>query len=313
MHSKWNIHDFLKEHPQGLPEKCDKFIALFCSDIYICRLIQQRLRKSNNFKSLWAKDLTVEWFEEKLQGPDLFSTQETWLILEADVLSAKVIKFLEEKKLNLDQQFIFFFFKESAFFEKIVREFQGIFFSLTPPFFWDMQKLLILWCEEIGVRLSFEAKNYVMDVVPHTSEDFFRLLSLLHMVYPEHKELNPAMITPYIEKKRLDQFVLAKALGEKKFSYFFESLLNLNLDFEDSRRFFAFLQGHLMKIADPSYAQNKTRPSKYDKEIMSCAGLWKKEQIERGVRNFARLEILAKKKDIFLMTELRRQYLLTFS
>ena len=69
------------------------------------------------------------------------------------------------------------------------------------------------------------------------------------------------------------------------------------------------MQGHLLKMADPSYISKKTRPSKYDKQIERQSLNWCKADLQQAMRLFGELQLDAKSKDPFLFQKLKNQYL----
>ena len=78
------------------------------------------------------------------------------------------------------------------------------------------------------------------------------------------------------------------------------------------QRFFAFMQKHMGKICDSSYLNSKKKLSKYDRQILSCSKIWKKDDAMRSIDYFKDLEVEARLRKPLLSQRLRRDYLRTF-
>ena len=112
-----------------------------------------------------------------------------------------------------------------------------------------------------------------------------------------------------IHPRHLDHFKMASLFEEKKWKAFFEVLVKAPYDFDTLRSFFAFMQTHLGKLLDPSYAEQKSRPSQYDKRILSHSRRFKREELLKGLRFFGRLELLCKQKSPRVNDILRRRWI----
>jgi hypothetical protein len=98
-------------------------------------------------------------------------------------------------------------------------------------------------------------------------------------------------------------------LSEKKLKNYFRSLIDLSLSFDEYRHIISFSQSHLVKLADPSYIQKKSRPSKYDKEILAYSKNWESSEIAKFIETLMKLETLSKRKDEKLHLDLKSLYL----
>ena len=104
---------------------------------------------------------------------------------------------------------------------------------------------------------------------------------------------------------------MAEEFAQKK-QTFFSELLRLELADKELIEFFRFMQGHLLKMLDTSYADKKNRLSKYDKALMAHSRLWKDSQLKRAIHHFSELELMAKRKDKTLQEKMRQNYLAQF-
>ncbi len=112
-----------------------------------------------------------------------------------------------------------------------------------------------------------------------------------------------------LEVERLDQFALASLFCRRKRLEFYHKVIQLQGDFDKMRSLFNFMQSHLIKVMDPSYLNQKPRPSSYDKDIQSTSKLWKPNELLAAIEEFNHWEILSKSKKSLLWTELNQAYL----
>lgn len=70
-----------------------------------------------------------------------------------------------------------------------------------------------------------------------------------------------------------------------------------------------FMQGHLIKVMDPSYLAQKPRLTSYDKDIQSTSRLWKPNELLEAIAEFNHWEILSKRKESLLWSELKHAFL----
>ena len=92
----------------------------------------------------------------------------------------------------------------------------------------------------------------------------------------------------------------------KNIKIFYRLILERITDFEEQRSLFSFMQTHLLKLADVSYTKKKGRLSKYDREILSHAPLWNKQEIRSQLMRMGELEIYAKQRDLKIYEKIRR-------
>ena len=88
----------------------------------------------------------------------------------------------------------------------------------------------------------------------------------------------------------------------------YKKLLELEPDFEAMRSLFYFLQTHMAKISDPRFIEKKSKPSKYDKQILSQSKLWKQNELLLVMEFLRSLEHKAKTKNNFIKSDIRSAY-----
>ena len=271
MHSKWKIWDFLKNFPEGFDTTKSGIFGFNTFDPLIASLLKSRFPKSKFYEeklpSLNAKEVTVGWFEDNFQTLGLFGNQESYIINQAQHLSSEVKELISSENLILDNRFLFLFFdKSDEFYKSLTKKEQINTIDIQAPAFWENDKLLDFLADYLNVRLSFEAKTTILSSIENTPLDLYNFLTRLAVNFKD-QTVSLAMLEEVIERNRLDNFKLAKLFGFKKMKEFYQILLDVEPDFDALRSLFYFLQTHMLKIADPSYINEKNRPTKYDNQI----------------------------------------------
>jgi len=180
---------------------------------------------------------------------------------------------------------------------------------MEAPRFWEMDKLIDFLTRFFRLPLDFEAKKFITQAIEHELSAFYDVFRLIKLNYPEKTSVGIEDIKPLIDQERLDQFALATDLAKKKYSSFFERLLAVPFEFERMRFIMSFLQGHFIKVADPSYLEGKARLSQYDKEILALSKGWRREEIKHLLTLLQDWEMDSKMKNSLLETNIRQAYL----
>ena len=218
--------------------------------------------------------------------------------------------FFREQEWSWGQRFgVMVFAPRSAFFEALKKEKKGQLFKIEAPRFWEGEKLWEFICQKMSVRFSPPVRRYLLDSLPHEVRDFIGVIKHLKLHFPDTGKITLEEIESIVEPSTLNSFELATVFNEKKFNVFFEFLWKTHLDFDTLRSFFSFMQGHLGRLADPSYLQKKRTRSRYDKSIEFFSQKFNLEELRTYCRLFGELEILAKQKSLKLKGALRWEQL----
>lgn len=315
MLSKWLPWDFIKNHPDIILEDKKGLYAFYPFDTFMEKYFLDRLRKkikasSQQVITMIGPDITVDWLESNIQTRSFFSSDESYVVLQAENIPTQAKTYIIENKLDLDQRFfVLSFSKKVSFFEQLTQVDAVHSLVLEAPRFWEGNKYLEFLCQEFKMKLPYDVQNYIVDSLELRSDEYISLLRKIALEAPKKKKIELSWVQELISTERLDFFNLASLYGQKKKEAFFKRLLSRNGDFETLRSLFSFMQGHLARLADTSYINKKARPSKYDKEILGHRSLWTEEEIIGEMVLFGKMEIEAKKKSLSLINDLRSLYL----
>jgi hypothetical protein len=304
MPSNWTIWDFFKNHFSTISTETKGILSYSFPDPYIYKMFQDSFQKKFDLKVIVGSSLTPEWIEDNLTSLSLFGNSESFFISNADEIPKEGLEYFLESPPDLsDRLLVFIFFKESPA-KKKISDCPGQHFAVEACKFWEVDKYFKFLCDYYQVRLSFDAKQFFLEMVEQDSGGFHIGLNILKINFPNAQELSLEQVRAILEPNRLDQFNLASTISKKEFAKFYEKLLFLRPDFDSLRTLFAFLQGHLIKLADTSVIEKKARLSKYDQEIVSSSKLWKIQELKTIVHEFAEYEIKAKAKNPSLYHDL---------
>lgn len=297
MFSSFFPWEFSQNFPELIISNEPGLYGFSCYDPYLERIFMGSLPKNiqGGFKVLSGSEVTRTWLENNLKTLDLFAENQSYKVLMASEMNPEAEDFLLNEKIDWDQRFfILSFIGESKFFDKLKKKKELRTLKVKAPRFWEAGKLLKFLCEQTGVLLTYEVQNYILEAVENEPGELLAALKRLALLGKDPKRLSLGEVKNELSQERLDQFELAKVWGEKKEAEFYKSLLNVSSDFESMRFFFNFMQGHTLKMIDPSYMRTKDRLSKYDRQIESHAKLWQRDDLKSALRDFAEFEILAK-------------------
>lgn len=315
--SKWFPWDFKKSCPTTIDSKKPGFYGIQFCDEFISHILLENLPENlstnGGIFKVNAADLTPDWFEEKFQTMSLFGTQDSYLVIESHNINAKTKKWLEENPLELGDQFLIFSFpKSSKIFDSFSKKIKGEFIKVEAPRFWEGMQHLEFICDYFNLSLPMNVKNYLLSALENSSYEFYQAANLIQLYFPGETQIKLEYVQKLIRPNKLDHFALATRFGVKKRADFFKILSSKELDFEQMRYLFNFMQGHLFKMMDTSYCEGKARLSKYDKEILSHSKAWAREELQSEIHLFGELEVEAKSKSPLLKNRLRLEYLASF-
>lgn len=311
MHSKWQVWDFFSSFPAGGWSTLQGKVVLQAFDPLALRLMKDHLlhgvEKSTRPVLLDGPELKADWVEEQFLVMGLFGNFESYVVNRPDETPAGVKDVFLREDLMLDNRVLAFAcLSESAFIKKILKQDNVHHVQIEAPRFWETAKLVDFLCSHHRLPLKHEAKQYLLQAVEPEFMPLYDACRLIKLNYPELKEVGLKEVEEVVGVDRLDQFALATEMGKKAWRPFFERLLDV--DHEPARliQVFSFLQGHLLRLADPSYLDGKARLSQYDKEIQGLAKIWRPREVRETLRRLQTWEIAAKTKDPMLLTWLRQ-------
>lgn len=314
MHSKWQIWDFFHSFQKNYLENFQGKLAISGFDPICLKLMKDFLIKGASGRVIHHKlavDVTRDWIEEEFQTLSLFGSSDSFVIHQAQDLKADILENLIS--LELTDRFILLSFESesTSAWKKVIKDNSFTIQQVESPRFWEFNKLLDFVTSYLKLPLSYESKAWILDSIENNLTDFYHAAIILKLNYPQAQEIKLEQVESLLKKDKLDQFALASMFVRKKFSDFYERLVVFEGEFDKSRSFFFFMQGHLVKLMDTSYLNGKPRLSNYDKELQMTSKLWKPEELELEIKRFNDWEILSKKKDQFLWSHIRRQLLLS--
>jgi hypothetical protein len=314
MLSKWQIWDFLSSSNRDVFKTHEGLLALKTFDPISLKLVKDYLLKGFDKNVLHHKlgsEITKSWIEEEFLTLSLFGNSDNFFIHQSNDISSDVWELLSS--IDLSGRTIFLSFEnELGPWKKMVKEGKITSLLIEEPRFWEFNKLLDFVCNYLRLPLSFESKGWILDSLENDLGSFYNACYLLKMNCPEASEIQLFQVKELLVLEKLDQFQLASFFSRKKNHEFYSKLISLEGDFEKMRSFFMFMQSHLIKMIDTSYLNQKSRLTQYDKEIQSTSKLWSQSELMLGVERFNEWEILSKKKNGLLWTEIKKYQLRSF-
>jgi len=306
MHSKYKIWDFIKQNENTITSSSDGLVCIYSYEpLFNHILIENIYQKFDNYKSLRAKELGPTWVEDNLNSLSLFGNTESYIINQAEDLSEDVKESLFSSSLDLsDRSVILIFNKSDKAFQKISKNKDIKSYSIVEHPFWEADKLLDFVLSKFHLRLSYEAKEYVLEVVNNSYIDFLNLSSKLELSFKD-SEVSKAMLEDLIVKNRVDNFEFARLFGYKNSKAFYKKIIDTPLSFDEMRALFYFLQTHMLKIASTDHIYKKTKQTKYDKQILEQSKIWKSHELDLSITFLKKLEFMAKLKNPLILNDLK--------
>lgn len=255
---------------------------------------------------MMAVDITIYWIEKNLLQCSLFFTKEVFLILNSDKLHKNVVDFLSDRSLESSMHKIYFLsYKKLNYGKKLEKSLAFMFFEILAPKFWEGEEYITFMAHRMHVLLDKAALNYLVSALPHEPALFFQKLLLLQ-ISQNDQILTLKEIKVLIGHQKFDRFFMASLFSKKELKKFWNLLLEQEKDLKVLNEFFIFMQLHLFKLLNPSYIQNKSQLTNYDKEILQYTVRWKKKELQDHIRNFVSMEISCKSQNHFLNYQLKK-------
>ena len=289
--------------------------ALYCYDPLLEKMIVTKIPPRNveeqGPSKISLKDVDREWFENRFFSNDFFLNEESYLLLQSEQADSNLMDFILSHLDSIGKKSIIFLFeKDNTFFQSLCRHPQIQGWKIKEPFFWHRQQFFNFLCDQMKIALSHPVREYLLESVKSEVHEIINALKILKLNTSATESLTVNDVKALIRPNRLDFFKLADYYAEKSFSRFYRELLKSDFLYEEYQGLLSFLQGHLIKIYDPRYTEDKNRLSRYDKKISSQRQHWKnKRELFIHLQRLAEMEIMAKKKDRFLRHKLRNLYL----
>ncbi|MCT4641679.1 MAG: hypothetical protein N4A33_05225 [Bacteriovoracaceae bacterium] len=312
MHSKWKVWDF---YSSSSGTSVFSHFGILCVGLYdpllknkILISIKKEL-ESRQYRHVDAKDITSEWIDNNLKSLSLFGSDESFIITNMENIRKDVGEILFDEQLDISNRTIVCLYnKVDKNFKSLVNKKHINTLQIIAPAFWESEQLLDFIVGDFSISFSYEARMKIIESVEHTYIDFLNLISKLEVLYPASViEVN--QLDNVIEKKRVDNFEVARLMGLKKSKEFYRKILGANASYDDLRSLFYFLQTHLLKISSPDFLYKKNKLTKYDKQILDQSKIWKSNELDIMFKILRDFEFRAKLKDPLLFHDLNKSLL----
>ena len=302
--SSWQIAHYGAQWEQHLTQAP---LLLEVADEFVASVFRHQLKQQvGESDILFGPEVTVEALEEKLLGLNLFFQGRFCLVFDAHKMPQPAVSFLAETEAPWQQlKAVFVSTKKHPALARLFAE-KGAHHRLELPKFWQMEQLLDFFCQHFALTLERRGKSLFMDLVEPTSRHYFESCQLLQNHYPNGEALGARELGRTLVRSRLDRFALARQLAERKGRAFYQALLHEEHSWEDWRQAFLFLQSHVVKLMDPSYASQKQgRLSQYDQQLVAQSKHWREGPLRELLQQLAQWELACKRRESGLKNQLR--------
>lgn len=307
MHFSGYAWDVLERIKKDSPE--DKLRGVYSADPIVLKILTDGLKGNKVWKVFEGKKISKTFLEEQYSAYDLFEEENNILVLDGENIEKDFFSYFNDYiEGGADKVFLY----SSSKLEKNKKKFQevpGAFYESKTNPFWKNRDFLNFFLDEKEIDLSPKVKEYVLDKVPFDSVSYYNLVNTLWIRLPDVLEATTDDIDDILNTRSMDVFQLADIFSRKSWLQFFSELQPLLGQYESLRSLFSFLQSHLLKIADPSYLEQKKTKTRYDEKIQRAASLWKFQEIEAWMQKLGDWEIEAKSKNSRLNLSLKAAYL----
>lgn len=315
MHSKWKVWDFFKVKNTTIDLNTKGMYSLYSSDSVITKLMIDQIPRDEleggKFNVMTGPELTDSWIDDNLQTLGLFGNSDSYLIHFAEKIPKHIQdRFLKEDFL-LDDRFIIFVFNENNdFYKQVSKNDQINSIEINPIMFWESKEFLEFMASRLKVYLSFEASQIILDSIDPTGMNYYNVLNQLKLNFGE-ETIDKDKLLEVLNEDKVDLFEFAALFSSKNFSKFY-NLCMKRLNSSSIYSLVYFMQSHLLKLMDTSYLDNKKKLTKYDRQILTDSKLWQKNQLERAILYFKKLEELNRESEEMLLHQFRQDYLKSF-
>lgn len=311
MLSKWYPWDYKNDFVQ-LVQSEQSLVSLSSFDSFMEKMLSDQIREmGKEYSLIFGSEVTRDWIENNLLALDLFSSNEAFVIKLPETMPKDVFNYLKELDSGqMQKRVILSFVGAHKYFTELGKNKSWNCLQVQAPRFWEGQKYFEFLMKEQGIHLSYEVQSTILKLVEPTTLNLIHILHTISLYFPGNaQQCRPVDVKNLLTASKLDQFQLASMFGARKMRDLYKELLQLDLDYDSMRGFFSFMQGHIIKMIDPSYTKGKARPSKYDREIAMASKGWSGKELSAYLKLFGKLEIEAKKRSPELKGFLRQLYL----
>lgn len=280
---------------------------------FLDRFKAELRQRGQAYQIVLASEVSARWVEDNLIHRSLFFSEESLIILQAELLSPEAKAKMAEAQAGLGERVVLLTSpKKDLGKEAVLKDVLDLSLTLTLPPPWEVPKLLDYLATELSYPIAPKIRAYMLDVLDPTVEAFLAALWRLVHSFPNPEEIELELVRELIEKSRVDYYLLAARFARRERG-FFDELMGMTIDTVSLGLFFRFMQTYLLKMLDSSYVEKKRSPSKYDRELMALAKGWRPDELIRAMHQFGELEVLAKERSDELEPRMVRLQLQRFS
>lgn len=304
----WDLWEVVSDPHFKLP-RC---LILRTFDPFVEKIFLEKIlcNNENTIVRKWAEDVSCEWIIQNCLTPDLFASAETYIIYNSQNLTSSVSEMLAEKNNHLEKKIILSFIKEDSLtapFKKLKESTDIVKLEVASPAFWHGPEILDFLTKIHEMDLSPDAQDFFESSLSVDFSLYFSELQRLKLLYGKSISLNQVM--EGITASKVDHFRFANLLSQKNYKQFFIELQSFSHDHEIIFSIFSFLQGHFLKIMDPSYLKNKSKVNKYDKDILAGHKIWAINDLKKVFIFLNEIVRHCREESDFLYTYLNQQNL----
>ena len=303
------LWDFLGKYPSMICEGKFGIYSFYVPDPYTLNFLFRRLPNSGPgtpFHRLFGKEITADWVEENWNAPSLFGS-ESFIIMDAETMPENAYARVLPEPCG-ERHLIFIFTKEARA-QKQFASIKGTHICIKEPPFWEMPRLLQVFAREMKLTLEEGVAELLVERTPAAAEDYFLALTQAGAFADSKGVVTLESARSAIADRKHNFFESAQLFCDRYFDRFFSEAVSMGYAYEQHRALYSFMQGHLLRVIQMRGKADSDRSSSYDRKLIKTSFLWRDEELSVAMRRFGELEILAKKKDPFLLEEVKTAFL----
>lgn len=306
------------------------FQNAYFEKFFLVRLKKTLRHDGRNIKIVLGSEVSLDWVDETFNSFDMFSDQDqAHIFLDAGSISIDCLEsiyrciardFFQQKGKK-----VFLIFSKANELDDFTEKLSSVVFdrvvfddiccvnSITPPMFWENDRVLSFIASELCIELSPDAHEYILqNIYPEVPEYFYVLNKIKLSKQPD--AINGLVFVElkdsqgFVDKSFIDKFKTLSLIGKKQIKNAFKVLIENYDSDKDFAEFLILLISYLTNLADPSPLEKKSKKSKYDREILASCKLWSLEEISRMLRICSDLLISARKNNGTALDELKIMY-----
>lgn len=310
MPSKISTFDFFRQfkHPKNGVH------VYVLNDPFLETFLKNRLKKDLAFDLITGSELSRSFLEDRYRNLSLFSESRAVMILNAESISEKVLSFwLEDELMISDQLLVLLAQKEPKLISKLEKKDLLKVTVLEAPKFWEGAKVLDLVLDELNYEMAPVYKEFLLEKVENTFEDFHQIIMKLMLQKPmglkmdreKHIE-NQNFLKENVEENKVDFFKLIDLFNQSPRKFFYQ-IQKTERDFEYYLSLALFMQGHVQKSKYPEIVKEKSKLSSYDRQILQTNSVLNEGERSHFENIFSEIEIMSKMKSPNLRQFIRLQ------